>query len=186
MTWIDWGDAPTWLATTGTLATLATIVWQLNRDRKWRNDEIERVSNERKLSQAIKVSSWVIDNHPGTSIIIANNNTDPLYDVVAFIVLQTSERIATDHINDSTSYLNRKKHYVTVHVLPPGTWKIQAYDGWHGMSKFPYSEVSFTDSSGNHWVRRANGSIEELRENALASTGLGFPYLEYGITSLNS
>ncbi|WP_417287122.1 hypothetical protein [Corynebacterium variabile] len=176
---VSWGDFPTWLATIGTVGALMAVIFQLQRDKEWRAGEIKANKEKERRSQAEKISSWIDSGQSGTRIVVSNSSNSPIYDVVAFLTTSTEERVATNHNDDTSNHGEKKKMYITVHVLPPGNWRIDACDGWRGMSKHAYSEVSFTDTLGSHWVRRANGRIDELQENGLVSTHLGFPYNEH-------
>jgi hypothetical protein len=39
----------------------------------------------------------------------------------------------------------------------------------------PGIELAFTDASGTHWIRRANGALEETPEEAVAHYNLPTP-----------
>lgn len=54
-------------------------------------------------------------------------------------------------------------------IVPPGRWLVHLNaSGWAGMSRMPGAEIAFTDHRGNHWVRRALGSLEELDSDSVS------------------
>lgn len=72
----------------------------------------------------------------------------------------------------------------TASVLPSGTHRIWIRGFWldaagGGLSARSGAEVAFTDRAGNHWIRRANGQLEELPEDPIehfARLGLHGPW----------
>ncbi len=54
--------------------------------------------------------------------------------------------------------------WTTAVILPPGQWKVWVPGaGWHqGLGLPSGAEVAFTDRLGVHWVRRGEGTLEEL------------------------
>jgi hypothetical protein len=71
-----------------------------------------------------------------------------------------------------------KKPITTATILPPGRWRvwIRGY-GWHQhLSGRTSAEVAFSDRNGTHWVRRANGDLEELSDPPFNHFQLLGPY----------
>jgi hypothetical protein len=61
----------------------------------------------------------------------------------------------------------------TMSLLPPGTWRTWISGrGWGGILSGRLGvDLAFTDRAGLHWVRRANGQLEELPADPLAHPG---------------
>ena len=62
-------------------------------------------------------------------------------------------------------------------LTPPGRWRTYVEGGWGGMMRRPGIEVAFTDSAGVYWVRRTNGSLDEISENAFDHVKLDRPLM---------
>ncbi len=134
-------------------------------------------------AQAGSVTAWfagqvnVPVGPPQSRVAITNRSDEPVYNVVVFLVFvqgaapDTGEAaMATfeDHVWDYVRVLS---------VLPPGAWEILTVGDWGGMQRFPGAETGFTDKSGTHWIRRANGSLEEIATDAVSYYGLNYPLL---------
>lgn len=62
-------------------------------------------------------------------------------------------------------------------VVPPGTFRVEVPSDWHGMHRRPGVEIGFTDDTGEvHWVRRADGALEESLVPAIDHYGIARPY----------
>jgi hypothetical protein len=60
-------------------------------------------------------------------------------------------------------------------VIPPGRWRVSVDGGWNGMYSRLGLEVAFTDRAGAHWVRRADGRLEQLPRGAFDHFELSRP-----------
>jgi hypothetical protein len=177
---------PGWLTGVGTLGLAAVTFWLARREgsdrRRLQSAEEDRIMAERR-AQAGSVTAWfagqvnVPVGPPQSRVAITNRSDEPVYNVVVFLVFvqgaapDTGEAaMATfeDHVWDYVRVLS---------VLPPGAWEILTVGDWGGMQRFPGAETGFTDKSGTHWIRRANGSLEEIATDAVSYYGLNYPLL---------
>jgi hypothetical protein len=179
---VDWGDVPTWLAAVGTIAAVTVALWQASSDRRsklatLREDVAargDRADAERR-SQAELISGWYAGDraqqlpggeHEVSVLRLMNGSDQPIYEVVVILVLN----------NRGGEGVNAMYRQVFLDV-PPGTFALTVPSGWHGMSAAPGVEVSFTDRTGGaHWIRRANGVLEEIAESAIEHYEVGRPF----------
>jgi hypothetical protein len=64
---------------------------------------------------------------------------------------------------------------VEVGVIPPGRWRVCVDGEWNGMYARLGLEVAFTDRAGAHWVRRADGLLEQIPRGAFDYFALSRP-----------
>jgi hypothetical protein len=56
--------------------------------------------------------------------------------------------------------------------LPPGQWRLDVDSGWGASGARPGVEVAFTDKAGRHWIRRADGRLEAIKDEAMTHYGV--------------
>jgi len=174
------GVGGTYLAAIGTLTAVAVALRQSHDAQALQSerDEKQRVKDER--VQAEKISAWhagtVDDDYTNHRVELFNHSYEPVFNVVVFTVFiqgaapRTSESMATQlgqpmQIGDP--YRGPNFMRTVLSVLAPGQHhiKIVADTGFHNARIG--IEISFTDTRGAHWVRRASGEVEPLSANPI-------------------
>lgn len=170
----DLGDLPTWLASVGTVGTLAVALRQVATERKRRIAQETKDRDESRREQARRIASWPGLAEPSgiiTTVDLVNGSDEPVYNVVvAFVFVQGTD--APRRIEDWKALSTEKTKVfppaTTAAILAPGRWRVQLPDSADfAMSYRPGSEVAFTDRAGVSWVRRASGALEELPTDTL-------------------
>lgn len=166
------GDLATWVGSIGVTATLAATVWQLHHERSIRRQEEKR-------SQAVKVAAWYGGDRStegvfvdSSTIMITNSSDTPVYSVIVGLVFV--QGAGPQSLEDATASAGSNL-YTVVGALGPGTWTVRVANDWHGMSAHVGAEIAFSDARGNHWVRRANGALDELPRGAIDNYGIDRP-----------
>lgn len=161
---IQWGDVAAWTQGVGTIGAVWVAFWQIRVERRRRMalEERERISARR--SQAERVAAWLGEEESsGQHIVLWNVSLLPVYEVVASLVMIQGAGPANGEGTPSD-------FRVAASPLPTGRWyvtlPVEAGD-WRGMSREAGVEVAFTDSAGRHWLRRADGALEEIDTNAV-------------------
>lgn len=149
---------------------------QIERDR-----DDERLERDRR-AQAQRISAWYAgpapkdhDDYTGRRVELVNRSDEPVYNVVVIAVFiqgaapRDSEGIARmlyDTLR-SSGYRGPGFMQIVLNDLPPGQhWVRMIVDtGFHNARMSV--EISFTDVRGVHWVRRANGKLDELPSNPI-------------------
>jgi hypothetical protein len=173
------GDLATWIGSVGIVATLAATAWQLRRERSIRRQDKYR-------TQAVRISAWYGGEYSavvpighqvvGSSVRIANGSDLPVYEVVATLVFiqgsgpKTSEEMVAHDAQGPSG-----RHSAVLGAVGPGNWTVAVDNDWHGMMAHVGAEIAFTDTRGTHWVRRANGSLEQLQTGAIDHYRIGRP-----------
>jgi len=184
---VHFGDVPTWLAAIGTVAAFAVAFVQIRTERQSRHQKDRADLAERHVAHATLVAAIrgpEESDQQGdgrTAVDCINSSREPVYNVVATIVFiqgaapHTTEEMLEVRLGQDPP---QSIPVATLGVLPPGVWRAWAAGiGWTGvMAGRPGVEIAFTDRSGNHWIRRANGSLDELDVSPLTSLArLGYP-----------
>lgn len=179
---VNWGDVPSWVAAIGTVGALFAALLQI------RNERLERKKIEVQ-EQAAEVSTWISNELSSemTNVIIQNTSTNPIYDVVLTIVIasgsgpRTGEEVAAlpEQRELSVPSLRRASS-----IIPPGRYVTEIPADWGGMNRKPGAEIAFTDKSGNHWVRRQNGKLEQLKFDALSTMSYPSPFGDLTLKTL--
>lgn len=158
----------------GTVAAVWVALWQIRRERKHRASMEARDEAESRRSQAERVAAWIEDDGDPAGrqrFLLSNQSHLPVYEVIATLVMiqGSGPRRGENAPGDFRA--------ATGHI-PPGRWSVTAsvHPGdWHGMSRRAGAEVAFTDSKGKHWIRRANGTLEEIAVSPADHYGLPRP-----------
>jgi hypothetical protein len=130
---------------------------------------LRHVRNERRMrtpdnrrAQAERVSVWPGPNADPQPMTLLNHSDEPVYEAVAsFVFIDGSGPMRGE---DASPELAGRR--VRVGVIPPGRWRVCVEGGWNGMYSRLGVEVAFTDHAGVHWVRRADGRLEQLPRGA--------------------
>jgi hypothetical protein len=191
---LAWGDVATWVAAVGTVGTLGAALGQIEIERRRRARQEQEDRRERHRSQARLIAGWAGPGEPeyggsglgATPIYMLNSSREPVYNVVATIVLvqgaapptgEEWQRLFTQRQQqDPTDWM--RVPTTTATILPPGRWRVWIPgSSWTGlMAGRAGAEVAFTDSGGSHWVRRGTGELEELELPPFQHFGLHGPY----------
>jgi hypothetical protein len=193
---VHWGDIPTWVAAIGTVAAIGVALFQIDRERRERQRLERREADERHRSHARLISAvpgadaYVAVTPPhranDSPIDLLNTSQEPVYNIVVGLVYiqganapQTTEAF----IEAERRITGGWPPTTTVPIVLPGHWRVWVREmnwaGAGGMGARLGAEVAFTDRNGSHWIRRANGDLEQLPSDALAYfSALGFwpPY----------
>ena len=185
---------PNWLTGTGTLALAGTTVWLTKRESGDRR-ELQKEARDREAAkrreQAGLIAAWHagVEWHeasdaseerppPSSVLALSNRSDEPVYEVVASLVVRpggiTPFPTGEELMRNSIGVVAGSVRYLA--LLPPGLWKVAVDAGWGGMHRSPGAEIGFTDRAGVHWIRRANGTLEEIRTKAPEHYGLPQPF----------
>ncbi len=148
---LNWGDVATWVSGIMSIALFILAFLQIHNDRQ------DRIKRE-KRSQADLISGWITDEIPGKDgrpyqwIEINNGSTQPIYQAIVGIAAISQSGLVTTVDKDVS----------LVGMIPPGRVFTVLSVGYHGMGRRPGVEIGFHDSSGNKWIRRADGELREI------------------------
>jgi hypothetical protein len=102
---------------------------------------------------------------------LLNHSDEPVYEAVAtFVFIDGSGPTRGEEV---TPELAARR--ATVGVIPPGRWRVCVDGDWNGMYAHLGLEVAFTDRAGAHWVRRADGRLEQIPRGAFDYFALSRP-----------
>lgn len=158
------GSVAEWVGAIGTVGTLVAALVVLQRELKSHSHDRE----QRRREQARTVAVWVVgDPMPNyreygdqVGLSVKNASSWPIYACVARLVHPIGAEVDTD------GYLDHIDPTVILGVVPPGEVVSEGIDaGSVDESRIIFpglnAEVDFTDSSGVHWRRRVDGTLEE-------------------------
>ncbi|MFF2587602.1 hypothetical protein ACFVSS_06860 [Peribacillus butanolivorans] len=161
------GDLATWVGGLGTIATLIFAFWQLQTERRTAND------NEKKF-QATKVSVW-IDSENSREICYSIQNVSDLPIYQAIITLVGIQGAGLPRNGEDEGVDESYKYRLNLVTIPPGKFFTTSESSDRGPS-FEYGvEIAFTDASGNHWVRRSNGQLKEIKTSPFEFYNISLP-----------
>ncbi|MCK6593650.1 MAG: hypothetical protein L6Q33_00455 [Bacteriovoracaceae bacterium] len=128
--------------------------------------------------QAKMITGWLNDSYDTETgmngclysyCYINNGSNSLIYNVIARVVGMDNQEFF-----DKSEEV---KFYVGIGILPMGQNKFRIEHPGHGMCKQFNIEITFTDSSNNHWIRFANGKLQKLNEEPLDYYGIGRPFI---------
>jgi hypothetical protein len=193
----DFGDIPTWIASLGTVGALIVAFVQINTERRRRHESEEETRVERHFAQARLISAVMGPEEQAenltlqdqrvrgqTAVDLINSSPEPVYMLVIGIVFILGPGPHTIEEMCKLAYpqdQEARRAVTTASVLPGGTYRVWLHGvGWSHLRSGRFGvEVAFTDRIGNHWIRRATGHLEELREEPFkyfAQCGMSAPY----------
>lgn len=162
-----------------TVGALFAALWQIRTERNIRLAREDQERQERHREQARLVSAVIGPEQPDfddpwsgkgrSAIDLINGSAEPVYRLVATIVaVQGTVPHTTERWLESNGPWDGRRPIATASILPPGMHRV-----WVGGVKWAMgsgfnrsgAEVAFTDRSGNHWIRRATGQLEELQDD---------------------
>jgi hypothetical protein len=155
------------VAAVGTIGALGAALVQIARERSLRQ-------RSERLAQASRVSAWYVsDDEHQTNVVLLNGSAEPVYRVLIFLVLIQAAGPTTglEVMREELS----SDYWTAFGVLPPGRYYTTLGAGWRGMSRQAGIEIAFSDRSGTHWVRHANGALLQLPEPPESHYGIPLP-----------
>jgi hypothetical protein len=157
------GDLATWTSSIVVFGTLVVALYQVRTERVARHASERREAERVRRLQAERISGWPAadGDASGTPLTLLNQSDEPVYEVVATLVMVQGSGPHRGEDGDFSGYRR------TLSVLPPGRYRVLVESGWAGMSRRPGVEVAFTDRAGVHWIRRATGALEEIKRPAI-------------------
>ncbi len=159
-----------WVAGLGLIAAAGWVTSVFIAVRHARNDRRRPAPVDRR-AQAERVSVWPGPNADPQPVALLNSSDEPVYEAVATFVFVDGS--GPTRGEDASPELAERR--VRVAVIPPGRWQVCINGGWNGMYSRLGVEVAFTDGVGAHWVRRADGRLEQLPRRAFDYFGLARP-----------
>ena len=159
-----------WVASLGLIAAAGWVTSVCIAIRHARNERRKPARVDRR-AQAEQVSVWPGPSADPQPIALLNGSDEPVYEAVAtFVFIDGSGPMRGE---DASPELAARR--IRVGVIPPGRWQVCINGGWNGMYSRLGVEVAFTDGAGAHWVRRADGRLEQLPRRAFDYFGLSCP-----------
>lgn len=145
---LQWGNVPEWLAAIGTVGALAVALFLLKQE----IDDRRRAKSKAQQWPASGIVAWAEPRTDagGWQTVALNRSDEPVYDVVVrFTPLREG---GSDPIESVSG------------TLAPGPPKpLDTYgDTPQDLFGIPPVEIEFTDGRGRHWLRTANGALNQL------------------------
>jgi hypothetical protein len=194
---VQLGDVASWLGATAVAGTLVAALYQIRTERLRRHAQELDLAQKERRRQAELISGWLSEDPspPQPTVLALLNRSDaPVYEAVvtmvfiqgsghqkAAILVQGSQRRRvqihelTEHVQGRGEEPVPPGYRRTLIAVPPGLWRVEVPPGWHGMSRRPGVEIAFTDRAGVHWIRRANGHLQEINKPGVDYYGLARP-----------
>jgi hypothetical protein len=172
---VNYGDVPEWLGSVVTGGALIAALYQIRGERTARKRLEQSSAAAARIEQARKISAWFtgFQDKDGSLFRFANRSEEPIYEVVVWFVFVESGGAGPRRGED---WGDRKYEYSRVYVsVPPGLYQVSMPSGWGGMNRHPAAEIGFTDAAGVYWIRRSDGSLEDVDQSMLDHYGLGRP-----------
>lgn len=152
-----------------TVITLVSALLSLRLNKAQYGEDKKRHRESERRSQAEKVAAWIEDgrvkaisspcrNAVYRDTLIINESCLPIYDVVITVVGRYGAG-PNPRSEDNAGNYEYRALFLNV---PNGLWGQKAPTGGEGMHTKVAVEIAFSDAKGNHWVRRGNGTLEEL------------------------
>jgi len=126
---------------------------------------------------ASRISAWLDssrEDEEKSYARITNASKEPVYEIVVFLVYiqGAAPKTGEDWMRlEDTGYTTSS----TFGVLLPGDWLGEVPRPEGGMNIQPGIEIAFTDHNNKHWIRRANGLLEEIPKSAIDYYNLARP-----------
>jgi hypothetical protein len=159
-----------WVAALGLIAAAGWVMSAFIAGRHARNERRTPALPDRR-AQAERLSVWPGPKADPQPVALLNGSDDPVYEAVAtFVLIDGSGPMRGE---DASPELAERR--VRIGMIPPGRWQVCVDGGWNGMYARLGVEVAFTDAAGAHWVRRADGRLEQLPRRAFDYFGPARP-----------
>lgn len=157
------------LCPVATIFLTGFVVW---RDTKHMHKEEARRREADMLSQPSSVAAWLEGDLRGLSHIVIRNDSDlPIYEVVVTVVITKGHGCTKGE--DLKGHSEYRKKFA---LLPPGLYIADVdMNGFGGMHRFPLIEIGFICANGGSWVRRGDGSLDQIDSSPILHFELGLP-----------
>lgn len=166
-----------------TVITLISALLSLKLSKTQYKEDRARLRENEKRNQAEKKATWFENGRvkviPGPchnavyrDTLILNESCLPIYDVVTTVVGRYGAGPSLRGENNAGDYQCR----LLFMSVPNGLWGQKMPTGGEGMHTKVTVEIAFSDTRGNHWVRRGDGTLEELPCSPLKYYGIPMPY----------
>lgn len=179
------GDLAGWVTAVGTVGSLAALTVARIRDRAEARDQHRR-------AQAQLISGWyggterrtreiAPDQAPPSKMYVLNRSDAPVYRVVVTLAFLsgTPPKTGEEWVRQAGSMPFGK----AFGSVPPGKYRIDVDSGWAASGARPGVEVAFTDAAGRNWIRRADGRLNEIAQEAMTHYGVSGYFSLEGIDS---
>lgn len=148
---------------------LSIVVFFLNK--KVDAESKRNRAREEELRQPSGISAWLEGLSIGSSVqnaTINNATNSPIYNIVVSAVVTKGYGCDKGEMRQGVG------DYREIFALvPPGRHSFSlSLVGFWGMSAYPVLEISFTCTDGKSWIRRGNGTLEQIDTD---------PFTHYGI-----
>jgi hypothetical protein len=140
-----------------------------------REQQTRRVKAEH--AQSSRIAAWYEGEGEDLSLFVAGNRSaEPIYEVVVMVVYIQGAGPRTGEDWASIARTGGTWPYMRVYgALGPGLWWHTVDKGWGILAGRPGCEIGFTDSRGQHWIRRAIGDLVRIETNAVDHYGIDRP-----------
>lgn len=151
---------------------LSVVVFFINRKV---DAEAKRIrEREAMLLQPARMSAWLEkpDDSPQTQRAVIYNATDlPVYNVLVTVVATKGHGFENGEARQGIG--DYRKVFA---VVPPGRRSFTLnLMGFGGMGRYPVLEVSFRCIDGRSWIRRGDGTLEQIDVDPFAYYGIQRP-----------
>lgn len=185
---IHLGDLPGWLGAVGTVAAVSLALYQVSKERSAREADKRETAAADRRRQARQISAWYAGDAMGsngdTLMYIVNSSDQPVYEAVAWLVIaQGAGPKQGEDYAEGTGDKDHHHYRRTFLNIPPGRWSITFPTSWPGMFRQPGIEIAFTDSAGSHWIRRANGGLEQITKSPFNHYNIVQPVAHWALSS---
>jgi hypothetical protein len=155
-----------WLTAFGTVGAVIASIYFATRD------EVRRVRRERR-QQAEHVTGWRgsgggAESRPFFNVTVRNGSTQCVYRVIARLVQVYGGGTKSQPLGETKG----DKHLTRIGLLPPGQDHSTTIGFAGNAAGLRFGvEFAFQDAAGRYWVRRANGALDEVKQDPLRLYG---------------
>lgn len=168
------GDVAGWATAIGTVGTLAGLTVGRLRDRRDARDRHERAQAEAVSGwyggTEVRTSATPPTSAPPTKMFLLNRSDAPVYRVVVTLAFLSGTPPKTGE--EWVQQTKQMPFARAFGALPPGRWRVDVDSGWGASGARPGVEVAFTDAAGRHWIRRADGRLDRVPDEAMTHYGI--------------
>ncbi len=155
------------IAALATVLAVCVALYDSRQAKRMHDEDLKR-------SQATKVSCWFEEaesceqtpqdnRYVWKNVVLQNGSNAPVYNVIVTCVGVQGAGPSAKGEENGLDYPYRR----CIGTLPPGRWRQWLPTGGGGMHVVLAPEVAFTDARGASWVRRGNGTLEEIKRSLL-------------------
>jgi hypothetical protein len=158
-----------WIGPIIAVASLALSIWNT-----------VKLQKRDHRQQAELVTAWLIPCEEKQNdqckvfigLLVKNASNQLVYDVIAqAVAVQGSFRHTAVGEDDQRN----REYGVMIGNVPPGEYTTRINYGGGGMHKRFWVEFAFQDAAGNYWLRRGNGTLEQIHKHPVDLYNLSRP-----------